>query len=109
MKPDMLLELLSQNIRKARITMGLSQMELAERADISTGHMNDIERSRRWLSAVTFSRIAEALQLEPYQLLLPAHEEHRMEDYRKLIALKKELQGMLTREIDSVFSGLMEK
>ncbi len=109
MKSEQLLELLAINIRNARKSQGLSQMELAERAEISTGHMNDIERSRRWLGADTFVRLASALQLEPYQLLLPEKEQHLLSDYRKITKLKQELQGTLVKEIDSAFSGFLEK
>ena len=63
-------ELLARNIKEARRKLGISQMELAKRADISAGHMNDIEACRRWVSSLSFAKIATELHLKPYQLLL---------------------------------------
>lgn len=38
-------ELLAKNVKEARKKLGISQMELAKRSDLSAGHMNDIEAS----------------------------------------------------------------
>ncbi|AFG36589.1 helix-turn-helix domain-containing protein [Spirochaeta africana] len=64
---------LSNNTRTARLRLGYSQQELAERANLSTGHINDIEQSRKWLSADSLQRLADALGLEPFMLLLPGN------------------------------------
>lgn len=64
---------LSHNTRTARTRLGYSQQELAERANLSTGHINDIEQSRKWLSADSLQRLADALGVEPFMLLLPSN------------------------------------
>ena len=62
---------LARNIKSARAKLGYSQQELAEKADLSPGHMNDLEQGRKWVSADTLQRLAIALMLEPWMLLLP--------------------------------------
>jgi transcriptional regulator with XRE-family HTH domain len=89
-------ELLAKNIKDARKKLGISQMELAKRADLSAGHMNDIEACRRWVSAPTLATLAHELRLEPYQLLLEKSDESL--DKFNLLA---ELQTKLLRVVDS--------
>ena len=66
-----ILSILANNIKSARAKLGYSQQELAEKADLSPGHMNDLEQGRKWVSADTLYRLAKALMLEPWMLLLP--------------------------------------
>jgi DNA-binding transcriptional regulator YiaG len=43
----------ARDVREARKRLEISQMELAERFDMSAGYVNDIEGSRRWVGAET--------------------------------------------------------
>ena len=61
---------LARNIKSARAKLGYSQQDLAEKADLSPGHMNDLEQGRKWVSADTLQRLAKALMLEPWMLLV---------------------------------------
>ena len=70
-KTQEILTILANNIKSARTKLGYSQQELAEKADLSPGHMNDLEQARKWVSADTIQRLAKALMLEPWMLLLP--------------------------------------
>lgn len=78
-------ETLARNLRDARDRMGISQLQLAERAEISPSHMNELERGRAWASADTLERIADALRVLPYMLLLPAQYDQPL-DHRALLA-----------------------
>ncbi|MFW6363605.1 MAG: helix-turn-helix domain-containing protein [Spirochaeta sp.] len=77
-------EALSQNTRNARQRLGLSQQELAERARLSPGHINDIEQKRKWLSAASLQRLANALGVEPFMLLLPLNGQETSPHYKEL-------------------------
>ena len=66
-----ILTILARNIKSARAKLGYSQQDLAEKADLSPGHMNDLEQGRKWVSADTLQRLAKALMLKPWMLLLP--------------------------------------
>jgi transcriptional regulator with XRE-family HTH domain len=61
--------ILSSNIRRCRLRDNLSQMALAEKLEISTNFLSDIERCKAWVSPGTLVRLATALDIEPYELL----------------------------------------
>ena len=71
-EPEKLRETLSLNIKKQRKKLGLSQEKLAEAADLSSQTINDIEGCRMWVSDKSLAKLARVLQVEAYQLLLPA-------------------------------------
>ena len=59
---------LAKNIKSFRIHRDWSQAELAERADISIPFLSDIERGNKWPYPDTLSKLAEALNVEIYEL-----------------------------------------
>jgi transcriptional regulator with XRE-family HTH domain len=63
--------LLSRNIKRLRSLQNISQMALADQADLTHNFINDIEKGKKWVSAETIAKIATALRIEPYQLFLP--------------------------------------
>lgn len=61
--------MLSKRLRAARTTAGLSQRELAERADVATSVVADIERGKTAVPAFDkLVKIARALGVDPEQL-----------------------------------------
>ena len=63
--------ILAGNIKKYRKNYGYSQEKLAEKAGLSAQTLNDIEGCRRWISAKTITKLAKALNIAEYQLLVP--------------------------------------
>lgn len=70
-KGEILRSLVSLNIRRFRLNAGLSQEELAERADISVPYMGALERGEKWPSPGTFAGLAQGLGVEPHDLMRP--------------------------------------
>jgi transcriptional regulator with XRE-family HTH domain len=65
--------LLARNLRLWRNARGLSQEELADRAGINRGYMSDLENGRYSATIVMIGKLADALAIEPAELLrLPA-------------------------------------
>ncbi|MBO5691535.1 MAG: helix-turn-helix transcriptional regulator [Spirochaetaceae bacterium] len=64
-------KILSCNIKELRSLRGMSQMKLAEKADLSVSYVCDIESGRRWGTPETFTRLAKALEVSPFELLIP--------------------------------------
>ncbi len=96
-----ILELLAKNIRAARERLGISQMKLAEKVDLSVGYMNDVERARRWIGAENLARLANVLHLEPYQFFLEGGDSAT--DLHKMLAeIVLELRQSTSREIERV-------
>ena len=93
--------ILAQNIKEARSRLGYSQQELAERADLSAGHMNDLEQGRKWVSADTLQRLADALAMEPFMLLLPEGHENHIETFTVLTEYAKTLRKSLEEVVDT--------
>ena len=67
---DELHETLSKNIKKYRKGK-YTQEQLAEKIGVSSQNINDIEGKRRWPREATLVKIAEALEIEVYQLFVP--------------------------------------
>ena len=71
MESQNLREALSYNLKKYRKIKGLSQFELAEKAEISEQTVNSIEGLRLWPSDKTLAKMANALEVEMYRLFVP--------------------------------------
>ena len=71
MKEQELRGILSSNIKRCRLRDNISQTTLAEKLEISTNFLSDIERCKAWISPETLVRLAGALKIEPYELFKP--------------------------------------
>lgn len=56
-------------LRKLRLGAGLSQEELAERANIDRSYLGAIERGEHNVALLNIIKIASALGVEPFELL----------------------------------------
>jgi transcriptional regulator with XRE-family HTH domain len=66
---------LSRNLKIFRQRKKLSQMALANRADLAHNFVNDIENNRKWVSPETLAKLANILEVEPYQFFITDHQE----------------------------------
>ena len=74
MKTNKPKEILAQNLRCLRKSIGLSQEELADRAGLHRTYISSIERSERNVSLENIFLLAEALGIEPGDLLKPVED-----------------------------------
>ncbi len=63
--------ILSKNIKRYRQRKGWSQAKLAEKMDISTNYLSDIETKRGWVSPFSLVKLANALEIEVFELFKP--------------------------------------
>ena len=68
MDENQLRKILGNNIKRYRQKNNLSQLALAEKVDISTNFLSDIERCKVWISPNTLVKLAAVLNIEPYEL-----------------------------------------
>jgi len=61
-------QILSKNIKHYRGLRGWSQVVLAEKLDISTNFLADIETCKSWVSSLTLSKLATIFEIEVYEL-----------------------------------------
>ena len=63
--------LFSVNIKRYRARKGWSQAKLAEKMDISTNYLSDIETGRGWVSPFSLIKLANSLEIDVYELFKP--------------------------------------
>ena len=56
-------------IRELRQERGWRQIDLATHAEVSQTHVSDIELARREVCLYTLERLADALNVQPFELL----------------------------------------
>ena len=76
------------NLKRLRIEKKLNQAEISEKVHISEKFYSDLETGRKWGSFETIVDLANAFEVEPYELFLPAgsvirHNERRTKDLMK--------------------------
>lgn len=76
------------NLRTLRTQKKLSQAEISEKVHITEKFYSDLETGRKWGSFETIVDLANAFEVEPYELFLPAgsvisHNERRTKDLMK--------------------------
>ncbi len=64
------LELFRQNLKKYRKAKGYSQLTLAVESGVSEDYISDIERGKYPPNLKIIAKLAEALGVEPYKLLM---------------------------------------
>lgn len=100
-------KILAKNIRKRRKELGITQIKLAELADISEPYMNDIERCQTWGSDKTLAKLAWALNLELHELFLENGENQKSADEKEMYDLFQKHKQEMHDYIDNSFEVLM--
>lgn len=73
--PERLLRAVGRRARELRLARNLTQEALAERLQVATPQVQAIERGVRNLTLTTLCRLADALDVEPVQFLVPPRSE----------------------------------
>lgn len=63
--------LFGENVRKERLAHGLTQQELAGRLEMERSYLSELERGRRNPTVRVLGALAQALGVEPWELLKP--------------------------------------
>lgn len=72
-KIESLREIFAKNLRKNRRRCGFSQEKLAEKAGVSTQYLAMMEIARKFPAADVLERLAEAMNINVYELFLIDH------------------------------------
>jgi transcriptional regulator with XRE-family HTH domain len=65
---------LGGNVKKYRNRRAWSQFTLADKIDMSTNFLADLEAGNTWVSALTLLKLAKAFEIEVYEFLKPDSE-----------------------------------
>ncbi len=106
-------KILAKNIRKRRKELGITQIKLAELADISEPYMNDIERCQTWISDKTLAKLAWALNLELHELFIEESEQKNDTNETKNIyslfkAHKQELHDYIDKSFEILIRDVIQ-
>jgi transcriptional regulator with XRE-family HTH domain len=63
--------LFGKNLKRLRNSKKISQLTLANMADLTHNFINEIENGRKWVSSDTIARLAAILETEPFQFFIP--------------------------------------
>ena len=88
--------------------MGLSQNDLSEKIGITEKYYNTIEKGKKWGSFATLVKLATALNVEPYELLIPGTTLGKSLNRNKTHALMKQLRNNLNDIVNTVEKFLTE-
>jgi len=116
MTADDLRDILSKNIKTLRNRRSLSQIELAEKADISIPFLSNIERSNKWPHPETLVKIAKALEVDVFMLFLeklPLHSDivsDAITEFKKdiSVSLHKTVISAIDTSIESISSHYID-
>ena len=103
--------ILSCNIKKFRVLRKLTQSEFAERINISIPFLSDIENGKKWISPATLAKIADALNINAYELFKPESilpdnavniiEKYTLEIYKDFGKTLENIQNKYIKQINS--------
>jgi transcriptional regulator with XRE-family HTH domain len=80
-------EILAHNLKKKRRKCGFSQAKLAEMVNVSTHHIATIETARNYPTLDLVERMANALNIEIYELFInPLSPPEEMERLYQIVA-----------------------
>jgi transcriptional regulator with XRE-family HTH domain len=102
-KNEDLRESLSANIKARRAAMNISQEKLAELADVSIQMIKGIEGRRTWVSDAMLVKLAQALGVKAFQLLVPAGDTGTPDDDVLISGILHNLRQNIRDDIDSCF------
>lgn len=67
----------AQNLKHYRNKLGFSQEKFAEECGLHRTYISDLECSRRNVSLMNIQKIAQALNIQPYKLLMEYQDEKK--------------------------------
>ena len=101
-------QILSKNIKLLRSQRSLTQIELAEKANISIPFLSNIERSNKWPYPETLVKIAKALDVDVY-LLFQEKMPPQPDIFKKTLnQFKKDISVSLHKTINEAINNSIE-
>jgi transcriptional regulator with XRE-family HTH domain len=100
----------ARNVKSYRTILHYSQEKLAEKSGLSVQTIKDIEGCRRWTSDNTLTKLARALKIPEFQLLLPekyiTEQKHASSTLKALIKLKKSIKTFMDTQFENTLNDL---
>ena len=81
-------QVLSDNIKRFRTRLGVSQLTFALDLGISPNFLSNIENGKKWVSPKTLVQLAQALNVAVYELFKPETPEAALSDNAQALVVK---------------------
>jgi transcriptional regulator with XRE-family HTH domain len=96
--------ILIENMKRRRADLGISQMELASRAELSSGYVGEIEMGRKFPAPEVLERISLALGQRPFRLLMSREDVAEWLGGEAYYAAAEAIRERFKRDIDEVLN-----
>ena len=90
---------LAYNIKKCRKTKGLTQEQLAEKAQTSTNYLGSIETGKKYPSPQMMDKLAKALDINPLELF--------KKESPNIQSIKRSLEEKIQEVLNDVLKSLL--
>jgi transcriptional regulator with XRE-family HTH domain len=101
-------EIFAENLRKIRRKKGLTQEKLAEKANMSLQYLALLEIARKFPSGEMLERLANALDIETYELLAVAPSpQNELEQLRKEI--KEDIKNAFEERLEQAITDVIKQ
>jgi len=101
-------EIFAENLRKIRRKKGLTQEKLAEKANMSLQYLALLEIARKFPSGEMLERLANALDIETYELLAVAPSpQNELEQLRKEI--KDDIKNAFGEKLEQAITNVIKQ
>ena len=94
------------NLKKWRKIQGNSQEKLAEKCNVAHAYIRQIECGNRCPSFALIGKIADALEIEPYQLFFDEEAQGQPMRTRRLKSIQTKLLEAVSGDIQAAFDEL---
>ena len=91
--------IIGKNVKKTRKELGFTQQSFAEKAEISIPYLAQIENGTKGPSLEVIEKLAHALQVEPFELLVPPKTKLTYDKKSVITAFSVELRSELDQKI----------
>jgi transcriptional regulator with XRE-family HTH domain len=99
---DNIRETFAKNLKENRRKSGLTQAQLAEKAEVSTHYIALIELARNIPKVETIAKLANALNIEIYELFIVPHSP-ALEIKKTRESIIAELKNIVKESVDEAF------
>lgn len=102
--------ILAANIKMHRNNLSLTQFELAERMDISTTYLAELEIAKKAPSIEVVEKLCKALGIRPYELFLEVGVDDVPNDSRQAVrSYAKEASSMASKAVTEALQDLAKQ
>ena len=88
-----------KNVRAYRNRRNWSQADLAEHANISINFIGDIERGKKWPHPETLAKLAEALEINVFELFMEENSSYSLENQIMMSRFVKDVSLTINKSL----------